>query len=137
MIKNYFDETVFRTILYNEKIRITRVFLWIKDPDPGDPKRPDLTGSGSATLVLSNYKHIFCIIYVIWAEWFRHQFSLRPIITSKLNKQVSNYCVQSTKSSSTRQSILIESLGFDWISRIRLSYYGSWFIKSGSQFQRP
>ena len=24
--------------------------LWIKDPDPGDPKRPDPTGSGSATL---------------------------------------------------------------------------------------
>ena len=28
-IKNYFDETVFKTILYNEKIRI----LWLKDPD--------------------------------------------------------------------------------------------------------
>ena len=28
-------------ILYNEKIRVTRVFLWIKDPDPGNPKRPD------------------------------------------------------------------------------------------------
>ena len=33
------------------------------DPDPGDPKRPDLTGSGSATLlktiekkVVKNYK---------------------------------------------------------------------------------
>ena len=43
--KNYFDETVFQTILFNEKIRITAVFLWIKDPDPGDPKkgriRPD------------------------------------------------------------------------------------------------
>ena len=35
--------------LYNEKIRITGVFLWIKDPDPADPK----TGSESrsATLV--------------------------------------------------------------------------------------
>ena len=33
---NYFDETVFWTILYNEKIRITEVFLWIKDPD-ADP----------------------------------------------------------------------------------------------------
>ena len=32
--KNYFDETVFYTILYNEKIRITGVFLCIKDPDP-------------------------------------------------------------------------------------------------------
>ena len=41
MIKNYFDETVIKTILYNEKIRITGVFLWIKDPDPGDPKRLD------------------------------------------------------------------------------------------------
>ena len=47
--QRYFDETVSKTILYNEKIRITRVFLWIKDPDPryfpdpdpGDPKRPD------------------------------------------------------------------------------------------------
>ena len=33
-----------------------RFFLWKKDPDPdsdpGDPKRPDPTGSGSATLVL-------------------------------------------------------------------------------------
>ena len=46
--KKYFDETVLKTVLYNEKIRITGVFLWIKDP--GDPKRPDLTGSGSATL---------------------------------------------------------------------------------------
>ena len=33
--KNYFDETVFWTILNNEKIRNTGVFLWIKDPDPG------------------------------------------------------------------------------------------------------
>ena len=42
-------------MLYNQKIRITGVFLWIKDtsPDPesGDPKRMDPTGSGSATLV--------------------------------------------------------------------------------------
>ena len=30
----------------NEKIRNTRVFLWIKGPDPGDPKR-----SESATLL--------------------------------------------------------------------------------------
>ena len=35
-IKNYSDETVFKTILYNEKVRITGVFLWIKDSDP-DP----------------------------------------------------------------------------------------------------
>ena len=26
--------------------------MWLKDPDPGDPKRPNPTGSGSATLVL-------------------------------------------------------------------------------------
>ena len=39
--KNYFDKTLLQKILYNKKIRITRVFLWIKDPDPGDPKRPD------------------------------------------------------------------------------------------------
>ena len=38
-MKNYFDETVFKTILFNQKIRTTGVFLWIKDP--GDPKRPD------------------------------------------------------------------------------------------------
>ena len=25
---NYFDETVFKTILNNEKVRITGVFLW-------------------------------------------------------------------------------------------------------------
>ena len=47
--KNYLDETVFYTILYNEKIIITGVFLRIKDPDPGDPKRPDPTGSGSGS----------------------------------------------------------------------------------------
>ena len=57
-ITYYFVETVFKTILYNKKIRITWDFLWIKDPlsgifpnpDPGDPKRPNPTGSGSATL---------------------------------------------------------------------------------------
>ena len=51
--KNYFDATVFNKILYNEKIWITGVFLWIKDPYPGDPKRPGPTGpgSGSATLI--------------------------------------------------------------------------------------
>ena len=60
---NDFDENVYKTILYNEITRITGVFLWIKDPpsgvfpdpDPGDPKRPDLTGAGSATLILSTY----------------------------------------------------------------------------------
>ena len=38
-------------ILYDEKIIIT--FLWIEDPDPDlcDPKNPDPTWSGSATLV--------------------------------------------------------------------------------------
>ena len=36
---NYFDKTVFFNILYNEKIKVTGVILWIKDPDPGDPKR--------------------------------------------------------------------------------------------------
>ena len=34
-VKKYFDDTVFQTILYNEKIRITGVFLWKQDPDPG------------------------------------------------------------------------------------------------------
>ena len=34
--KNIFDETVFYTDLYNEKI-ITTGFLCTKDPDPGDP----------------------------------------------------------------------------------------------------
>ena len=56
--KHYFDET---TLLYNEKIRITWVFFVDKgsgcgifpDPDPGDPKRPNPTGSGSATLLKS------------------------------------------------------------------------------------
>ena len=32
--KNYFDKAVFKIILYNEKIRVTGVFLWIKDLDP-------------------------------------------------------------------------------------------------------
>ena len=44
--KNYFDETIFQTILCNEKIRIPGVFLWIKDQDPGDPKRLDPTMGG-------------------------------------------------------------------------------------------
>ena len=35
------------------KFELQRVFLWIKDPDldPGDPKRSNPTGSGSATLI--------------------------------------------------------------------------------------
>ena len=47
MIKNNFDETVLWTILYNEKIGITGVFLVNEgsgsgfSPDLGDPKRPD------------------------------------------------------------------------------------------------
>ena len=40
-MKKLFDETVFYTILYNKKMRITVVFLWIKNPDPGDAKRQD------------------------------------------------------------------------------------------------
>ena len=48
-IPKYFDETVFNTILFNEKIRIIGVFLKIKNPNPGDSKRPDPTGSGSST----------------------------------------------------------------------------------------
>ena len=51
--KNNFAKTVFYRIL--EKCRFTRVCLWTKNPDPnlGDPKRPDPTGSrsGSATLL--------------------------------------------------------------------------------------
>ena len=47
--KNYFDETVFQTTLYNEKIRISGGLFVNKgsgavifpDPHPGDPKRPD------------------------------------------------------------------------------------------------
>ena len=31
--QKYFDETVFLTILCNEKIKVTKVFLWINDPD--------------------------------------------------------------------------------------------------------
>ena len=58
--KKLFGRNFFKRILYHEKIRITRVFLWIKDPDPdqGDPKRPDPTGSesGSATLFFTNAK---------------------------------------------------------------------------------
>ena len=32
---NYFEETVFKTILYNKKIELQGLFA---DPDPGDPK---------------------------------------------------------------------------------------------------
>ena len=47
--KNYFDKTVFQTILYNKKIIIIGIFFLDKGsgsgifpgPDPGDPKRPD------------------------------------------------------------------------------------------------
>ena len=42
-IKNqikYFDETVLKTIIYNEKLEL-QGSLWIKDPDPSDPKRPN------------------------------------------------------------------------------------------------
>ena len=59
-IKNYNDtlnkdKKVFgrNCILYSfitRKFEQHGVFLWIKDPNPGDPKRPDPTGSGSATL---------------------------------------------------------------------------------------
>ena len=61
-IKNYFDKTVFWTILYNEKIEISGVFLDKGSgsgiySDPGDPKRKDPTGfrSGSATLIITLY----------------------------------------------------------------------------------
>ena len=33
--------------------------MWIKNPDPGEPKRPDPTGSGSATLGKTTIKHYF------------------------------------------------------------------------------
>ena len=37
--KNYFKELYLYN--FNEKIRITGVFLRMKKLDPGDPKRPD------------------------------------------------------------------------------------------------
>ena len=43
--KNYFDKTVYFKILYNEKVRITGVFLWIKDPDPEKYRIRKNTGS--------------------------------------------------------------------------------------------
>ena len=59
MTLKFKDKKLFRRncILDNFKTRkfnLYGVFLWIKDPDPdpGDPKRPDPTGSGSATLVV-------------------------------------------------------------------------------------
>ena len=39
--KNYSDDTVFETILYHENIGITRVFLWMKDPDQGKVTQKD------------------------------------------------------------------------------------------------
>ena len=50
--KNYFDETVFQKILYNEKVSQNDKGLFVDkgsgsgifpdpNPDPGDPKRPD------------------------------------------------------------------------------------------------
>ena len=55
-IKNCFHETVFWTPLNNEKIIINRVIF--VDKGSGSvffsPKRPDPTGSGSATLLLTN-----------------------------------------------------------------------------------
>ena len=55
----------------------TGVFFWIKDPDPGDPKRPDPTGS--ATLVCAPYLplcgHKFRII--LWTIFRRFAWVLR------------------------------------------------------------
>ena len=56
--KNYFDETVFKIIYITRKLELQGYFCGkgsgsgiFPDPDPGDPKRLDPTGSGSATLV--------------------------------------------------------------------------------------
>ena len=49
--------------------------MWIKEPDPdsGDPKRPDPTGSGSATL---NLKVPSGSIFIVWVEFW--MFLLEP-----------------------------------------------------------
>ena len=64
--KNYLTKLYFRQFytITDGKIRITaRSFVdkgsgsgIFPNPDPGDPKRPDPTASGSATLV---YSHLF------------------------------------------------------------------------------
>ena len=56
-IKHYFDETVFYTCLYNEKIWITRVLFVDKGSGSWWPKK---TGSGSATLnitIINSYQN--------------------------------------------------------------------------------
>ena len=60
-------------------MRITRVFLWIKDPDPGDPKRPDPTGSGSATLVS------FLPRLVLWFDEKAIRKFLSPKFAAEMN----------------------------------------------------
>ena len=51
------------------------VLLWIKVPDPGDPKRPDPTGSGSgsATLVLSPVDGFWNFLLNINNLWDRNK----------------------------------------------------------------
>ena len=52
--KKLFERNCILDNFITRKFELHGVFLWIKDPDPGDPKRPDPTGSGSgsATLIL-------------------------------------------------------------------------------------
>ena len=48
--------------------------MWIKDTDPGDPKRPDPTGSGSATLPI----HIICWFQEIVKLDEQDEYSILP-----------------------------------------------------------
>ena len=68
--KKLFWRNCYLDNLYNEKIRNTRIFLWIKDldpdsgsgifpdPDPGDPKRPD-----------PNPQHWYQLSYLSYVNW--------------------------------------------------------------------
>ena len=41
------------------------------DPDPGDPKRPDPTGSGSATLVFTPSLSEFSLLFTLQGDGVR------------------------------------------------------------------
>ena len=70
--KNYLNETVFKKLYLTRKKNYRGLFVDKEsDPDPGYPKRPDPTGSGSATLVLTNV--LLFLVYVKYQYWIKLQ----------------------------------------------------------------